>query len=152
MKDIFQEISKKLAAIKADQTTIIALNKMAESISGEGLPLKTFVQIAQNPNPQMQGLVVEILIVTKDKLYDIVVGVDNLTMNTVWIAEIIKIEIALNSTDRKIVENGVERVQKEFFSNEFNVCKFIHLLLQVKPRQVRRLPRNQKYNPKAEIK
>ncbi|GEM_PF-1463340 len=115
MKDIFQEISKKLAAIKADQTTIIALNKMAESISGEGLPLKTFVQIAQNPNPQMQGLVVEILIVTKDKLYDIVVGVDNLTMNTVWIAEIIKIEIALNSTDRKIVENGVERVQKEFF-------------------------------------
>jgi hypothetical protein len=115
MKDIIQEISKKLVAIKANNTTINAFNQLADSIINESQPLKTFIQIAQNPNPQMQGLVVETLIVTKDKLYDIVVGVDNLTVNTVWIAEILKVEILMNSTDRKIVENGVERVQKEFY-------------------------------------
>ncbi len=115
MKDIINDISKKLLAIKANSATIGAFNKLADSISNESTPLKTFIQIAQNPNPQMQGLVVETLIITKDKLYDIVVGVDNLTMNTLWINEILKIELVVDSTDRKIFEDGIESFQKEFY-------------------------------------
>ncbi|MES2516448.1 MAG: hypothetical protein V4580_20010 [Bacteroidota bacterium] len=115
MTTLIQEVQKKLNAIKADNTTIEVFNKLANSMLLENeLVQRSFIQISQHPNPQLQGLAVEVLIITKDKLHDIVVGVSNLTINTVWIKEIVKVELFVNSTHRRTVMGATEQTISDF--------------------------------------
>jgi hypothetical protein len=117
MQEIFNDITKRLVTIKASETTIMAYNAfLNESPNLNIRPIRHFIQIARNPNPQLQGLVIECLIVDEKRLYDIVVGTDNVDINSIWIKDLVKVGVQTIPVISKIKENEQDIIKKEYFA------------------------------------
>ncbi|CAM3930142.1 hypothetical protein FLCU109888_09515 [Flavobacterium cucumis] len=117
IQEIFNDITKRLITIKASETTIMAYNSFLNESSNLNIkPIRHFIQIARNPNPQFQGLVIECLIVDEQRLYDIVIGTDNIDINSIWIKDLIKVGIQTIPVISKTKENEQEIVKKEYFA------------------------------------
>lgn len=116
-QEIFNDISKRLVIIKASETTIIAYNSFLNEIPNLNIkPIRHFIQIARNPKPHLQGLVIECLIVDEKMLYDIVVGTDNVDINSIWIKDLVKVGVQTIPVISKTKENDQELVKKEYFA------------------------------------
>lgn len=101
-QDIFNDISNKLPIIRPSQVSLNTIHKfIAVSHNLKIKPVTYFIQVARNSNPAYTGLVIECLIIDETRLFDIVVGVDNVTINTIWLREIKKVEV-LTSTIREV--------------------------------------------------
>lgn len=117
IQEIFNDISKRLVTIKASETTIMAYNSfLKESPNLHIKPIRHFIQIARNPNPQLQGLVIECLIVDEKRLYDIVIGIDNVDINSIWIKDLVKVGVQTIPVISKTKENEQEIIIKEYFT------------------------------------
>ena len=114
--DIFDDIFKRLVTIKASETTLnVYKTFLKESENLKIKPVRHFVQIARNPNSQLQGLVVESLIIDETRLFDIVIGTDNVDINSVWIKDIVKVGVQSVPVISKNKENEKEIINKEYF-------------------------------------
>ena len=114
--DIFDDIFKRLVTIKASETTLnVYKTFLKESENLKIKPVRHFVQIARNPNSQLQGLVVESLIIDETRLFDIVIGTDNVDINSVWIKDIVKVGVQSVPVISKNKENEKDIINKEYF-------------------------------------
>ena len=117
IQEITNDITKRLATIKASETSIMSYNAFLKEIPSLNIkPLKYFIQTARNPDPQLQGLIVECLIVDEKRLYDIVIGTDNLDINSIWIKDLVKVGVNTIPVISKIKENEQEVIKKEYFA------------------------------------
>lgn len=117
IQEIFNDITKRLVTIKASETTITAYNAFLKEVPDLHIkPIRHFIQIARNPNPQLQGLVIECLIIDEKRLYDIVVGTDNLEVHSIWIKDLVKVGVQTIPVISKIKENEQEIIKKEYFA------------------------------------
>ncbi len=116
IQDIFDDISKRFVTIKASEMTLNVYQAfLKESENLKIKPVRHFVQIARNHNPQLQGLVVESLIIDETRLFDIVIGTDNVDINSIWIKDIVKVGVQSIPVISKTKENDQEITKKEYF-------------------------------------
>ncbi|OFY24555.1 MAG: hypothetical protein A2W98_08945 [Bacteroidetes bacterium GWF2_33_38] len=117
IQEIFDDISKRVVTIKISEATLnVYKSFIKESENLIIQPVSHFIQIARNNNPELQGLVVESLIIDETRLFDIVIGTDNVDINTIWIKDILKVGVQLVPVISRTKENSQEIIKTEYFS------------------------------------